>query len=291
MLTIFHIIGLIMINLKFREVKKDLSSKELKVALYIMDHSQTLKNMSIQTLAKLNHVSTSTILRLCNKLGYNGFSDFKVDLISSSPQKLSADILQDDINLNDTLIDVNRKVQAMEKSSIDETHSMIKPKELDKAIDLIIASNKIIIFGSSSSGLVGKELEYQLIKIKKDVNCHFDAHIQKSIVSTLDKNDLIIIISHSGETPECIELLKLGQENKVPSIAITKMGQSQVSMLADIILNTTSTEHVSRLIPIRSKISQISVINMIVTNLFIRKYDKRLLLQTQNREERKYPHR
>ncbi|MCO6550352.1 MULTISPECIES: MurR/RpiR family transcriptional regulator [unclassified Gilliamella] len=280
-----------MINLKFREVKKDLSSKELKVALYIMDHSQTLKNMSIQTLAKLNHVSTSTILRLCNKLGYNGFSDFKVDLISSSPQKLSADILQDDINLNDTLIDVNRKVQAMEKSSIDETHSMIKPKELDKAIDLIIASNKIIIFGSSSSGLVGKELEYQLIKIKKDVNCHFDAHIQKSIVSTLDKNDLIIIISHSGETPECIELLKLGQENKVPSIAITKMGQSQVSMLADIILNTTSTEHVSRLIPIRSKISQISVINMIVTNLFIRKYDKRLLLQTQNREERKYPHR
>lgn len=280
-----------MINLKFREVKKDLSSKELKVAQYIMDHSQTLKNMSIQTLAKLNHVSTSTILRLCNKLGYNGFSDFKVDLISSSPQKLSADILQDDINLNDTLIDVNRKVQAMEKSSIDETHSMIKPKELDKAIDLIIASNKIIIFGSSSSGLVGKELEYQLIKIKKDVNCHFDAHIQKSIVSTLDKNDLIIIISHSGETPECIELLKLGQENKVPSIAITKMGQSQVSMLADIILNTTSTEHVSRLIPIRSKISQISVINMIVTNLFIRKYDKRLLLQTQNREERKYPHR
>lgn len=280
-----------MINLKFREVKKDLSSKELKVALYIMDHSQTLKNMSIQTLAKLNHVSTSTILRLCNKLGYNGFSDFKVDLISSSPQKLSADVLQDDINLNDTLIDVNRKVQAMEKSSIDETHSMIKPKELDKAIDLIIASNKIIIFGSSSSGLVGKELEYQLIKIKKDVNCHFDAHIQKSIVNTLDKNDLIIIISHSGETPECIELLKLGQKNKVPSIAITKMGQSQVSMLADIILNTTSTEHVSRLIPIRSKISQISVINMIVTNLFIRKYDKRLLLQTQNREERKYPHR
>ena len=279
-----------MINLKLREVKNDLSIKELEVAQYIMTHTQTVKNMSIQTLAKLNYVSTSTILRLCNKLGYSGFSDFKVDLISSSPQKFGTDILQDDINLNDTLEDVNRKVQAMEKSSIDETHSIVNLKALDNAIDLIITSNKIVIFGVGSSGLVGKELEYQLIKIKKDINCHFDAHISRSIVSTLGKNDLIIIISHSGETPECVELLKLAESLKVPSIAITKMGQSQISLLANIVLHTTSMEHASRLIPIRSKISQISVMNMLLTNLFIRKYDKHLLEQTQNREKRKYPH-
>lgn len=279
-----------MIDLKLREVKKDLSAKELAVATFIQANTDALKNMSIQSLAKLNQVSTSTILRLCNKLGYNGFSDFKVDLISSLPRKLNTDVLQDDINLNDSLQDVNNKVQAMEKSSIDETHSMINLESLNKAIDLIIDSNKIIIFGASSSGLVGKELEYQLIKIKKDVSCHFDSHIQKSIANTLDSNDLIIIISHSGETPECIDLLKLAQKNNVRSIAITKMGQSQVSSLAEVILHTTSTEHVSRLIPIRSKISQISVINMLVTNLFIRKYDERLLQQILHREERKYPH-
>lgn len=279
-----------MIDLKLREVKKDLSAKELAVATFIQANTDALKNMSIQSLAKLNQVSTSTILRLCNKLGYSGFSDFKVDLISSLPRKLNTDVLQDDINLNDSLQDVNNKVQSMEKSSIDETHSMINLESLNKAIDLIIDSNKIIIFGASSSGLVGKELEYQLIKIKKDVSCHFDSYIQKSIANNLDGNDLIIIISHSGETPECIDLLKLAQKNNVRSIAITKMGQSQVSSLAEVILHTTSTEHVSRLIPIRSKISQISVINMLVTNLFIRKYDERLLQQILHREERKYPH-
>lgn len=279
-----------MIDLKLREVKKDLSAKELAVATFIQANTDALKNMSIQSLAKLNQVSTSTILRLCNKLGYSGFSDFKVDLISSLPRKLNTDVLQDDINLNDSLQDVNNKVQSMEKSSIDETHSMINLESLNKAIDLIIDSNKIIIFGASSSGLVGKELEYQLIKIKKDVSCHFDSHIQKSIANNLDGNDLIIIISHSGETPECIDLLKLAQKNNIRSIAITKMGQSQVSSLAEVILHTTSTEHVSRLIPIRSKISQISVINMLVTNLFIRKYDERLLQQILHREERKYPH-
>ena len=278
-----------MIELKLREVKKDLSTKELKVSEYIIANTQALKNMSIQTLAKLNHVSTSTILRLCNKLGYKGFSDFKVDLIGSIPQKLSTEILQDDINLNDSLEDVNSKVQAMEKSSIDETHSIVNVNALNSAIELIIQSNKIVIFGVGSSGLVGKELEYQLIKIKKDVNCHFDSHMSRNLISTLDNNDLVIIISHSGETPDCVELLKLAEQSFVPSIAITKMGQSQISSLASIVLHTTSMEHASRLIPIRSKISQISVVNMLLTNLFIRKYDERLVQQTQNREKRKYP--
>ncbi len=278
-----------MIELKLREVKKDLSTKELKVSEYIIANTQALKNMSIQTLAKLNHVSTSTILRLCNKLGYKGFSDFKVDLIGSIPQKLSTEILQDDINLNDSLEDVNSKVQAMEKSSIDETHSIVNVNALNSAIELIIQSNKIVIFGVGSSGLVGKELEYQLIKIKKDVNCHFDPHMSRNLISTLDNSDLVIIISHSGETPDCVELLKLAEQSFVPSIAITKMGQSQISSLASIVLHTTSMEHASRLIPIRSKISQISVVNMLLTNLFIRKYDERLLQQTQNREKRKYP--
>lgn len=278
-----------MIELKLREVKKDLSTKELKVSEYIIANTQALKNMSIQTLAKHNHVSTTTILRLCNKLGYKGFSDFKVDLIGSIPQKLSTEILQDDINLNDSLEEVNSKVQSMEKSSIDETHSIVNTHALNSAIELIIKSNKIVIFGVGSSGLVGKEFEYQLIKIKKDVNCHFDAHISRSLISTLDKNDLVIIISHSGETPECVDLLKLAGQSSIPSIAITKMGQSQISSLASFVLHTTSMEHASRLIPVRSKISQISVINMLLTNLFIRKYDERLLQQTQNREKRKYP--
>ncbi|WP_392559197.1 MurR/RpiR family transcriptional regulator [Orbus mooreae] len=114
-----------MIHLKLREVKKDLSAKELDVAEYILAHTQELKNISIQALAEINHVSTSTILRLCNKLGYRGFSDFKIDLIASSPKRLTTAFLQDDINLDDSVQDVNRKVQIMEKSSIDETHSMV----------------------------------------------------------------------------------------------------------------------------------------------------------------------
>lgn len=277
-----------MFDLKLREVSNGLSAKERGVAEYIIANKQSLKNMSIQTLAKANDVSTTTILRLCHKLGYQGFSDLKIDLITASGSSKQDNVLQEDINLDDSIETVNGKIHLIEKSSIDETHAMMNSEQLAKANELIRNSNKVVIYGAGSSGLVGKELEYQLIKIKKDVSCHLDYSIQFSIVNTLDKHDLLIIISHSGENQDGVKLLTLAQQLDVPSIAITKMGQSRISGLADVLLHTISTESVSRLIPIRSKISQLSVINMLVTNLFIQQYDERLLKQTQTRAERFY---
>lgn len=276
-----------MVIVKLKGMIESLSKKEANVAHYILDNMPTIKTMSIQSLSQLTHVSTTTVLRLCNKLGYDGFSAFKIDLISSLNKEDRTFILED-ISLNDSISEVNNKVYLMEKSAIDDTYSLIQQEALNKAVELISKSNKIVIFGVGSSGLIGKELEYQLIKIKKDVSCRFDYHMQYSAINTLDKNDLIIVISHSGETNECVDLLKLGQQFNVPSIAITKIGQSRVSSLASIILHTSSNEDISRLIPIRSKISQLSVINILLTNLFIKKYDKRLSLQIQNRRERKY---
>ena len=46
---------------------------------------------------------------------------------------------------------------------------------------------------------------------------------------------------------------------------------------------------ITRVIPIRSKISQITIVNMLVTNLFIKQYDEKLLSKTKKREKRKYP--
>ena len=276
------------LDLKLREVNNNLSAKERLVADYILANKPLLKSMSIQTLAKANDVSTTTILRLCHKLGYQGFSDLKIDLITSSGHPQHDKVLQEDINLDDSVESVNHKIQLIEKSSIDETHAIVNIEQLELAIALIRKSNKIVIYGAGSSGLVGKELEYQLIKIKKDVSCHADYSIQYSIVNTLDEHDLVIILSHSGENLESVKLLTMAQQLGVPSIAITKMGQSRISALATVLLHTITSESVSCLIPIRSKMSQLSVINMLVTNLFIQQYDDRLLKQTQNRAQRFY---
>jgi hypothetical protein len=58
----------------------------------------------------------------------------------------------------------------------------------------------------------------------------------------------VIILSHSGENLESVKLLTMAQQLGVPSIAITKMGQSRISALATVLLHTITSESVSRLI-------------------------------------------
>src|SRR4051812_48177583 len=140
-----------MFDLKLREVSNGLSAKERGVADYIIANKPSLKNMSIQTLAKANDVSTTTILRLCHKLGYQGFSDLKIDLITASGSSRQDNVLQEDINLDDSIETVNGKIHLIEKSSIDETHAMMNTEQLAKANELIRNSNKVVIYGAGSS--------------------------------------------------------------------------------------------------------------------------------------------
>ena len=125
-----------MLDLKLREINDSLSTKERLVADYILANKPLLKSMSIQSLAKANDVSTTTILRLCHKLGYQGFSDLKIDLITSSGSHNHEKILQEDINLDDSIESVNHKIQLIEKSSIDETHAIVNVEQLDQASEL-----------------------------------------------------------------------------------------------------------------------------------------------------------
>lgn len=271
----FWLRGIVIMGLlRLKEMQQDLSQKEFVVASWILDHVEEMKTISIHTLAKKVSVSTATILRLCTKLGYKGFSDFKVGLISAKNIKQISSVIQEDITLNDTPEEIVDKIFQIEKLAIEATYSMLDMGALNKAIELIDKSNKILIYGSGSSGLIGKELEYQLIKIKKNIGCDFDYNIQYNILGTLDEKDLLIILSNSGETSFCIKLLEYSKRLKVPSIAITRMGNSKVASLADVVLNTSYGEDSSRLIPVRSKVSQLSIINILVANIFIRKYEE-----------------
>ena len=61
---------------------KNITHQEEAVVQYILDHPSDLLRMSINDLAILSYSSTSTIVRLCKKLGYKGFTEFKLTYVS-----------------------------------------------------------------------------------------------------------------------------------------------------------------------------------------------------------------
>ncbi len=54
-----------------------LSTTENNIIQFILEHNEELENYSIRDLAKQTYSSTSTIIRLAKKLGYNGYEELK----------------------------------------------------------------------------------------------------------------------------------------------------------------------------------------------------------------------
>lgn len=57
---------------------KSLNELELAVYEYIMQHKSAVPYMRIRELAAEAHVSTSTVLRFCKKMGCDGYAEFKL---------------------------------------------------------------------------------------------------------------------------------------------------------------------------------------------------------------------
>ena len=67
-----------------------LTSAEKKVADYAVIHQQKTQFMSISELAEEAGVAEATISRFCKRLGYKGYSAFKLAVANSTARRVEA---------------------------------------------------------------------------------------------------------------------------------------------------------------------------------------------------------
>ena len=58
-------------------LQEKLSEGEKTLAAYILVHGMEIAKYSTRSLAEVTYTSPPTVLRLCKKLGFSGFDDFK----------------------------------------------------------------------------------------------------------------------------------------------------------------------------------------------------------------------
>ena len=59
---------------------KQLNDLEYEIYLYLINHSDVVVKAKLSDIAITLHVSSSMITRLCKKLGFEGFTQFKVQM-------------------------------------------------------------------------------------------------------------------------------------------------------------------------------------------------------------------
>lgn len=253
------------IMLNMLKYKEDLSMAERVVLDYLIENKTVLKNFNVEKIAEAAYTSPASVVRMCKKLGYNGFKDFKIDFILANAKveipenrEYKDVILSKEMNFGKSVMENNIRI-------LEETLKLHDATSLEKAAEKIMKARKILIFGKGSSYLVCKDLEMKLRRINKFCVAQGESHEQLVDASFINHNDVIIFISNSGKTKEIVSAALLAKENKASIISIVKLGTSLLAELSDVVLYTSSLEGEFRSAAMTSRISQLSVVDALFT--------------------------
>lgn len=254
-----------------------LKETDKKIADYISENIKVVSHSTISKIADIIGVADSTIFKFTKLLGYDGFTDFKIALLTEDFDPTIT--INNEIQDEDDEEEIAKKIFESGKVAIDNAISLIDGNEYKKAVDLLVNADKVVFFGLGGSNVMALEA-YHLF-LRSPINCLYngDYDMQTMTASLLTKNDVAVIISHSGRTSGAIEIENICKENKVPIISITSNKLSPIAKASDVILLSSANNLAYRTESTPSKISQYSIINTLFVMTMLKDnetYDKTL---------------
>lgn len=251
-------------TLKIKSYYNSLTKTEKKAADYIVANLNDIIYCSVTELAEKADVGETTVLRLCRKIGFSGFQDFKLALAQESVMMAAEEEIEQSV--------IN-KTSSIHLKVLEESRQLLEEEQVERAVQTILSSQNTVFFGVGSSGLTALEAVNVFTRIGIKCDARQDSHFQAMIASLLTENDCAIGISVSGSTKDTIHNLEIAKKAGARIICITSNSKSPITKLADIVLLTSSKEGPLEGSSIVSKIAQLSVIDTLHSALINKRED------------------
>ncbi|UOQ45429.1 MurR/RpiR family transcriptional regulator [Halobacillus salinarum] len=197
-----------------RKYEYKLNDNDDQIIDYIVSHKSLVIENSIQSLAKSLYTVPNTITRLSKKLGYDGFSQLKN-------------------SLKEELESVNLDREDSSSYNLKRTLELLDEEMLAKIAKRIHQAQHVYVFGvgdtvpfcelfSTHLKIGGKQAEYFLHR-----------HDAVYALNHASKQDVLFLISMSGETKQILEMVELARERGITIISLTHFSENSLQQTAD----------------------------------------------------------
>ncbi len=215
--------------------------QEKKIASYILQNHADVINMTIGELAKASGTSVATISRFCRKCNVDGFHHLKISLAREIVESEGGAAVSNDISRSD-LAQSLQNILANKTEELRQTVSMIQPGTLDKILNCIQQANlvQLVAVGNTIPVAIDGAYRFSEIGIKAVSGTIWETQLAFSML--LEKGDVMIAISNSGESRQVYKMVSEAKKNGITTIGITNNPESSIGSIADYHIQTVTRE-------------------------------------------------
>jgi len=214
------------INLK----KNTLTKNELKTCEKICEDLSRVQQYSLTELSNHIHITKTTILRFCQKMGYSGYTEFKYDCVKYVNSLSNAEKLIE--NENDKIMNVEK----IYMDTIKLMHYTLKNEDLKSLSQAIKKARKIKCVGEINSEVSCLQLKYALAMYGIDVDVLPSATHVKAVDLMMNQEDLLIVISVGAKNDIVKSAFELKENTNCHLTLITMNPSTAFEHQADIFL-------------------------------------------------------
>jgi len=249
-------------------IYNSLTKTERKIADVIMQDPEAVVYVTLTDLAEKAGTGETSVLRLCRKIGFKGYQEFKLALA----QDLVVPVrnVHSEIDESDDLQSMAMKITMENTQAIENTLNLLDVGQIELAVEAIGKARKIYFFGIGSSAYTAMDGKYRFMRLGFDAEVENDPHIMAMTASLMGKEDVLFAISTSGSTKDIVDAASLAKKNSVFLICLTSHLRSPLTQYADVVLLSKSRETPLQGGAFSSKISQIHVLDILSTAVAIR---------------------
>lgn len=221
-------------------------------AKIILENITKIPGYTITDVANLCYVSTATISRLCRKLNYESFADFKMD-VTMNLRYFNKDSVRMQFDHQLPIFPMEGKttkelfVDHFENiiDNLRSTYNTIKFEKLEEVVDIIHESEEVCFAGNFFTQSVSMQLQIELSYLGKRCSAMYPLNCQKEVVKNLTENDVVIVSSIAGgywnDHPDMMREIS---KSKAHKICITQVENFPYIEAFDVIIHV-GTDHLS----------------------------------------------
>ena len=259
--------------IKLRQLFPALKGNNRRIAEQLLNSPELLMSKKVNDIAEACSCDPAQVIRFCQSLGFKGFSELKHrvarELIPLPVGKEEKKTVR-----RDAFEQFRSGYCANAAGAIRDTLMNLDKAAVLKAVRKIHDAERIVVCGAGASNLTAQDLHGKLLRMGFSSFCFADQEMQKINCALLGKKDLLIVFSFSGNTESALRCMKTARANGAAVLLVTNCPASKGAALADLKLNTAAEEEKIRLGAMISRLTQLAVIDLLVSNLALKYPDE-----------------
>ncbi len=206
---------------------ESLTRAEYRVLSHLTEHPLLVGNITVRELAQATFVSTATIMRLCQKLGFSGFSEFIwhcKQLLSDTPHIATEASASSDVpELFHRFI-----------ANYQQTLQWATVEKRQRFRALLSEKESFFLYGAGFSYLFAEYLTKKLQVLGKTAFISGPGDSRNIFLSNAARYQVFIAVSRSGETEQVLDKARIAQNVGMIVVAFTRASANTLAGMADL---------------------------------------------------------